>query len=337
MNYNQLINSIDQNKLAPLYLITGKQDYLIEQLRNKFTQIVPEEERTMNFAAYDMETTPLSDAMNDALSAPFFGEHRLVMINNPMFLTGERNKGKVEHDVDTLVNYIKQPLNSTILVLIAPYDKLDARKKVVKLLKQNATIVDLHEFNEAETINYVKQFLNQHHYDISNQVMNQLVQRTDGQLSVIMNDLPKLMLFCQRSHEITEEAVENLVTKTLNQDIFTLVDLVLKRRTTDAVSLYQELLMNGQSAIQINAVLLSQFRLLLQTMILKNYGYSQGKLAGMLKVHPYRVKLALRTITKHHLNDLKLAYLGLVEIEKQLKSTSESPELLFEMFMLKFA
>ncbi|MHA8138590.1 DNA polymerase III subunit delta [Lactobacillaceae bacterium Scapto_B20] len=336
MDFYELLNQVDKKELAPIYVVTGKQDYLVEQLKNKFIELIPKEERIMNLASFDMDVTPLAEAMNEAMSSPFFGDYRLVLINNPIFFTGERSKSKVDHDIDTLLKYIQSPLPSTILVFLAPYEKLDARKKVVKQLKKNAVMVDLHELNERDTRNYVINFLNQRNYQIDNKVMNELIQRTDGQLSVIMNELPKLMIYCQAERLITSDAVINLVTKTLNQNIFTLVDLVLKHQTTKAVELYQELLMDGQSSIQINAVLLGQFRLLLQTMVLNHSGYSQGKLASVLKVHPYRVKLALQTIRHYQFNDLKRAFLGLAEIEKQLKSTNESPELLFEMFMLKF-
>ncbi|MBW1605451.1 DNA polymerase III subunit delta [Lactobacillus sp. Sy-1] len=337
MNFYEVTTQLKKGELAPIYLVTGKQTYLMEQLKKQFVKMIPEADQTMNLASYDMDSTPLSEAMNDAMSAPFFGEHRLVIINNPLFLTGEKGKGKIDHATDELINYVQNPLPSTILVVMAPYEKLDARKKIVKMLKKQAVWVDLQEVNENETKKYVGQYLNHRGYQIDQSVMESLIQRTDGQLSAIMNDLPKLMIYCQKEKQITRDSVANLVTKTLNQNIFTLVDLVLKKQTTSAVSLYQELLMDGQSSIQINAVLLGQFRLLLQVMVLKNYGYSQGKLASSLKVHPYRVKLALQTSRHYQFKDLKRAFLGLTDIERQLKSTNESPELLFEMFMLKFA
>ncbi|WP_423802905.1 DNA polymerase III subunit delta [Nicoliella spurrieriana] len=337
VNYYEISDQVKNRNLKSLYLITGKQEYLIDQLKNQFINVIPKDERTMNFASYDMETTPLDDAMNDAMSAPFFGEHRLVIINNPLFLTGEKSKNKIDHDIDSLLKYIQKPMPSTILVIIAPYEKLDARKKIVKQLKKAAVQVDLQSVNEFETKQYVNTFLNQHGYQIDSRVMDQLIQRTDGQLSAIMSDLPKVMIYCHQDKQITTNAVNSLVTKTLNQNIFTLVDMVLRKQTTYAVSLYQELIMEGQSSIQINAVLLGQFRLLLQVLVLSKYGYSQGKLASALKVHPFRVKLAMQTIRKYHFTELKRAFLGLSDIEKQLKSTNESPELLFEMFMLKFA
>ncbi len=89
----------------------------------------------MNVGSYDMESTPVAVALDDAMSAPFFGERRLVFINHPYFLTGENKKVKVDHDLDSLQTYFEHPEPSTILVLMAPYEKLDARKKLVKTLK----------------------------------------------------------------------------------------------------------------------------------------------------------------------------------------------------------
>ena len=90
----------------------------------------------MNIGRYDMEATPLAVALDDAMATPFFGERRLVIINKPFFLTGEKRHSKVEHDLDSLKNYLEHPEPSTILVFAAPYEKLDGRKEIVKQLKK---------------------------------------------------------------------------------------------------------------------------------------------------------------------------------------------------------
>ncbi|EYR70994.1 hypothetical protein O209_11040 [Lactiplantibacillus plantarum WHE 92] len=51
-------------------------------------------------------------------------------------MTGENKKTKVDHDLASLQHYFEQPEPSTILVFMAPYEKLDARKKLVKTLKK---------------------------------------------------------------------------------------------------------------------------------------------------------------------------------------------------------
>ena len=79
---------------APLYLVLGTQQVLLDQARAAFLALVPEAERVMNVGSYDLEETDLATALDDAQSAPFFGERRLVLLNKPAFLTGNGSRGR---------------------------------------------------------------------------------------------------------------------------------------------------------------------------------------------------------------------------------------------------
>ena len=52
------------------------------------------------------------------------------------FVTGEKVNNGIEQNTDLLTAYLKEPLESTVLVFFAPYEKLDERKKVTKQLKK---------------------------------------------------------------------------------------------------------------------------------------------------------------------------------------------------------
>nr|WP_225424433.1 DNA polymerase III subunit delta [Lactiplantibacillus modestisalitolerans] len=330
------MKTIRAGKIAPLYVILGKVDYLADQLRHQLIELIPSEERTMNVGRYDMETTPVAVALDDAMSAPFFGERRLVFVNHPYFLTGENKKSKVDHDLESLQRYFEHPEPSTILVLIAPYDKLDARKKLVKTLKKQATIIEINQVSERETRQYVQTALDAKQISIDQDAFQELMNRTDGQLGLIMGQLPKLMIYAAQTQRIELAAVDALVTKSLTQNVFDLVNHVLRYQTQAAVALYHDLVAAQEAPLKINAILLGQFRLLLQVKILARAGYSQGSLASTLKVHPYRVKLAMQVVRHFDQAALRAAYLGLLKTENQMKTTQRDPELLFELFMVQF-
>ncbi|MDN6418451.1 MAG: DNA polymerase III subunit delta, partial [Lactiplantibacillus plantarum] len=264
INAQQALKSIRNGDLASIYVILGTVDYLADQLKQAFTQQIPSEEQTMNVGSYDMETTPVAVALDDAMSAPFFGERRLVFINHPYFLTGENKKTKVDHDLASLQHYFEQPEPSTILVFMAPYEKLDARKKLVKTLKKQATTVEVNQVSEAETQRYVQAALDEKQIRIDADALQELVNRTDGQLGLIMGQLPKLMIYAAQSQRIDLAAVQALVTKSLTQNVFDLVNDVLRYQTQSAVELYHELVAAQEAPLKINAILLGQFRLLLQ-------------------------------------------------------------------------
>ena len=163
------------------------------------------------------------------------------------------------------------------------------------------------------------------------------IQLTDAKLSTAMSELPKLLLFSSDTKQITKSAVNDLVAKSLEQNIFALVEYVLKRQTANALSLYQDLLLQKEDPIKINAILMTQFRLLLQVKFLEKKGYQQGDSAGMLKVHPYRVKLAIQQARKFSEKVLVSSFEGLVDAEYRLKTGQGDKEMQFELFVLQFA
>lgn len=331
-----VLTNIEKDQLEPVYLVLGEEQVNAEKIKHELIEKFPEAEREFNVGMYDMEEVPLADALNDAMSVPFFGEKRLVFITRPYFLTGENKKTKLEHDVNELVKYLEDPEPTTILVVMAPYAKLDERKKVVKQLKKKATVVDNSPLTEVEVRKYLMQQLTEKGYQIEQEAIELLLQRTDANLTKIENELPKLLLVAE-DKKITLAEVSAMVSRSLEQNVFDLVEWVLKKDTTKALALYHDLLQQKEEPLKINAILESQFRLLLQVEILQKHGYAQGNIASTLKVHPYRVKLALQKIRIFKRQTLKNAYLGLVHIEERLKSSNQDPELLFQLFILNFA
>ncbi|GAX01891.1 DNA polymerase III subunit delta [Secundilactobacillus silagei] len=337
MTYEATLTQLKKGNAKPVYLITGNQPYLIQQLKAAFLNVIPEVEQTMNYASYDMETTPLAQALNDAMSAPFFGEKRLVFIDRAYFLTTENHRGsKIDHDIDGLIKYLDHPEPTSIVVFFATTGKLDSRKKVVKTIKKAAEVISLEAVGERQIRSLVQQNLKQAQFEIDPEALNLLLQRTGTDLSLIMNELPKLKLASAESKQINKTVVAELVSKSLDQNVFDLVNDVMGKHIEAALNLYRQLILTKEEPLRINAVLVSQFRLLIQTKILMRNGYSQGSIASSLKVHPYRVKLAMQSVRHLELAHLRQAYLGLINIERSLKSTSQDPELLFELFMLKY-
>lgn len=336
MNYSQLIKELNDGAPDSVYLILGDQSYLSQQIKDAFTKIIPESERSMNIGSYDMEDTSISAAVEDAISVPFFGERRLVMINRPYFLTGMRTKSKVEQNVDDFLEYLKHPEESTVMVIFAPYEKLDSRKKVTKALKKVAVTVEIGKLRENEIKKLVTEKITSAGFKIDHDALDRMVELTAGKLTAMMSDLPKLLLYNNDSKEIGIDSVNGLVSRSMEQNVFDLVNSVLQKNPKQSMDIYHQLILENDEPIRINAVLIQQFRLLLQVMILQKHGYSQGNLAATLKVHPYRVKLAMQTVRKFNYDQLRDAYIGLVDTERQMKSTNRPPELLFELFVLKF-
>lgn len=143
--------------------------------------------------------------------------------------------------------------------------------------------MEINQVSEAETQRYVQAALDEKQIRIDADALQELVNRTDGQLGLIMGQLPKLMIYAAQSQRIDLAAVQALVTKSLTQNVFDLVNDVLRYQTQPAVELYHELVAAQEAPLKINAILLGQFRLLLQVKIMVHAGYSQGAWLAHLK------------------------------------------------------
>lgn len=337
MDVTTLRKQLTSKPVGQVYVVLGQQSILMEQAREAFNQLIPEDQKVMNVGSYDMETTPLAVALDDAMSAPFFGDKRLVLVNKPYFLTGENKSTKIDHDLDSLENYLTHPEVDTILVFMAPYEKLDGRKKIVKQLKKVAEEVSAAPLTEQAARQLVKQQVQADGYQMEKAVLDELVTRTNADYSLMAGSISKLELFDLQTKKISLDGVRGLVPQSLDQNVFDLVNAVLAKNKQLAIQHYQDLIESQEQPIMINAILVGQFRLLIQVQVLAQRGLSQGGIASEIKAHPFRVKMAMQTVKRFSTQLLEQAYVGLVDIEQQLKTTTRNPQLLFELFMLKYA
>ncbi|MHC5227623.1 DNA polymerase III subunit delta [Enterococcus sp. LJL99] len=338
MNLQNALKEIRSQKFSSVYLLQGTETYLIEQFKLELTnQVLKTEDDQFNLSYFDMEQVPLSVAIEEAETIPFFGDYRLVFIEHPYFLTAERKNIAIEHNIDALIQYLQQPSPSTILVIVANFEKLDERKKITKNLKKLSEVVEVNPMGEREVRQYIEQTIHNEGYTIRSEAFDLLLQLTDYNLSKGMGEMQKLFLYALDSKSITLTAVRELVPKSLEHNVFDLTNDVLSGNSEKAIQLYEDLLLQGEETIKLNAILLNQVRLFLQTKILAKLGYQQSNIAETVKVHPYRVKLALQKIRNFELKRLEEIYDELVENDYKMKTGKMEKELLFELFILKMS
>lgn len=335
MNIQEAVQKLHESSPKPVYLVLGTELYLQETAKKAFLQTLGGTVDDFNVLVFDMEETPISAVVGEAETLPFFGDHRMIFVENPYFLTGEKKSGGPEHNLDELLAYLKAPLETTILVFFAPYEKLDERKKVTKELKKHSELINVQPLQEKELRDYLFRTLENDGYTMSKDAVQLFLRLTNFNLTKVMGELDKLMLFATESKKISVDLVRELVPKTLEDNIFELTDYVLKKDSYQALQTYDELKLQGEEPIKLMAILINQLRLLLQTKILMNVGYQQSNIAKTLSIHPYRVKLAMQQVKQFPMERLSQMFDELVENDYLIKTGQLDKDLAFQLFVLK--
>src|SRR5690625_5029493 len=144
---NQGIHQIKVDNISEVYLLSGTEYFLIEQFRSSLLNAIKGED-TEDISTYDLLEVAIQDVIADAETIPFFSDKKVIIAHHPTFLKTTADKTAVTHDVSVLERYLEQPVPSTVLVIIAPYEKLDKRKGITKKLHKYAKVIDCQPLKE---------------------------------------------------------------------------------------------------------------------------------------------------------------------------------------------
>ena len=305
-----------------IYLFYGTKDYEINEEIKKITK----NQNEININKYDLNNVTFKNVIEDLETPSMFeGKKTIIADNANMFTT---LTSKDSEDIEKYLNHINQDAN---LILIVHSEKLDTRKNITKLIKKVVIVKELNE--NVKRTNIVKQKLKD--YNIEDKTIDLFLNRVGTNPLIIQNEIDKIKIYKNKDKNITDEDILNLTVKTVEIDIFKLIDYIVKKDKEKAIELYYEMLKMNEEPIKIIVILANQFRIMYQSKELFKKGYSEKDIAETLKIHPYRVKLALQNGRNYTAKTL-LKYLNnLADIDIGIKTGKLNKDLALELFILK--
>ncbi|GLC88539.1 DNA polymerase III subunit delta [Lysinibacillus piscis] len=327
--------NINKGQLAPVYLLVGEESYFIDETINRLKEALgSEEEREV--ATFDLEEVPVDVVIDEADTIPFFSERKLIIAKNASFLkASEKGKEKIDHDMKRLETWLAHPSDFSVTVFIAPYEKLDERKKVTKMMKEHAFLVQAETPKEQDLTVWIQSMVKAEGCTIAQPAIEQLVAMVGANMLQLQMELEKLTLYLGQSGEITVALVEDLVAKTLEQDAFKMLNAYFANDSVTALSIYHDLLRQKQEPIMLVGLLASNVRTMSNVFYLLKKGYHPQQIAKNLKVHPYRVKLMVEQRNRPSEERLLQALYQLAEVDLQLKTAGGNRERYLELFLLR--
>lgn len=316
-----LWREIQRGHIAPLYFLYGVETYLIEQTCQLLRQaLITEENQSWNLVILDLEEVPVQDLVQEAETPSFFGDRRLIIGKNANFLTTSKGRDAVSHDVERLQQYLEQPLTDNVVVLTVASEKVDKRKKIVKLLEKQAKTVKFDPLTGKQLAEWLLERSKELGFRMEKQALIRLLELVGPDLNLLDQECRKLVVYAGKGGTVTAEMVEMLVPRTLEQDVFKLTENIAQRNLAKAFQIWEDLLFQKEEPIRILALLIRQFRLLLQVKSLAERGLGEKEIASELGVHPYPVKLAMRQINSFSESHLRQLLLLAIETDQAIKA-----------------
>lgn len=262
-------------------------------------------------STYDLEETPLINALEDLDTYSFLSDKKIVIIKN--ILSSTVSESEKEH----LLKYLDNSNPDNLLIITC--DKLDS-KNFSKKVKQNKNIeIKKLEVNEKDYItNKLKG------YKISNSDITYLIELCKNDLTKIDSECEKLMMYKFDSLEITKEDIDLLVVKKIGDSselLFSLVNAIMSKNKTRALKIYQDLKEYQVDSNSIIGLMASQMKLVSQIKVLKEDKLSNVEIQEKLNVKSlYQIKKLSEYIYDYSLSDIRKFFNTLSELDYRIKS-----------------
>ncbi|MGI6606751.1 MAG: DNA polymerase III subunit delta [Peptococcia bacterium] len=345
LQYESIINSLKRGVIAPVYLLYGEEDYLQEKIVNAFKEtLLTAEMAAFNLDEVEGEKCTPAQVADLANTLPVFAEKRLVIVKDfpPLWTRkkdedsdGDEDKEKdKDDDADTpeatpkgeqhdenavLLKYLANVSPSTCLIFWQK-GKVKKTTKLYKAIAKAGEVLEIGSLKGTELGDWLVLEAKKMGKRLDRPALEYILINCGNQLRHLHNELEKLSLYCGNETTITIEAVKEVVTKTVEGNVFNLVDGLGLGKGDAALSELRNLLILGEPYPRLIYMIARQFRLLLLVKEAAGKGLTEKKIATDLKLHPYVTGKILRQARNFSYVQLEKSLNLILEADVGMKS-----------------
>ena len=271
---------------------------------------------------YDLSEITTLSLINELDTYSIFQEKKAVLGYDAVFLTTE--KSEIEQNTKVLEDYLNNPNKANILILNC--SKLDNKKKISSLIKSKCLCLNI----DVNIENIVKSKLQG--YKINDSNLRYLISLLGDNIERVDNEIDKLMLYKIDDKIIEREDIDNIVIKISENNIFSLMDAIIKKNKALSFKIYNDLMNNKTEPLKIIISLAYQMRLIYQVKVLSYM--KDDEIANILNIKNSKQIRAIRYKTNNFteselINNLhKLALL-----DEEIKTNKTFIEVSIPMFI----
>jgi len=328
--FESIAADIKNRKFAPVYFFCGEESFYIDTLTDLIEKhALNDMERAFNQTIAYGKDLSARQIVETAGRLPMMAEKQLVIIKEAHALSLKEEEEK------QYLNYLKRPVGSTILVFAWKHGTPDGRKLFGKEMKKSAVYFESKPLYANQVGPWVKSWLSQRKFKIEENATELLVEYLGNDLTVVANELEKLIISKQPGGTITLDDIENGVGISKDYNVFELNNALANKDRTKTYQIANYFIANPKNGplVLILGTLQGFFTKVFLYHLNRNL--PEKDLAGVLKVSPFFIKDYRSAATNYNPQKLEQIFNTLEEFDLRSKGVNnrslKEGELLKEM------
>ena len=317
MEYHDVMGEIAKGRLASVYFFFGEEVFLTESLiKAIMDRGADPATKDFNVDLLDGEEADGATVVQIASSFPMMADRRIVVVKSVQKLSPSDKK--------RISDYVRSPLESTCLVLVA--EKIDRKQRFYADLIKHSRWVECKALYENQAVQWVKQRVGEKGVGITHEAATFLVQQAGVSLWNLFNEIEKLCTFSQ-SNKVGMHEVAVVAGFSRKYNIWEFTDAVGNKDLKKAFTIMKHVMEEGQSPIGMIGDIARRIFLLLRIAILLDRNVSVSEISTTLNLRPFFAKLYINQAKQFTLEELRRAVLVLRQADFCIKTGTLTPSM----------
>lgn len=265
-------------QFKPVYLLYGEEAFLKKSYKKRLKEAIVGDD-TMNFHQFEGKGLDLKEIISLADTMPFFGERRLILLEDSGLFKGGGG--------ELLVEYLPGMPDTSVMVFVE--SEVDKRSRMYKKVKELGYGAEMARQDARQLASWAGGILAKEGKKITGRTMELFLGKTGDDMENIRMELDKLISYTLGREVITDQDVEEICANRVTNKIFDMVAAIVSGKTRAAMDLYEDLLTLREPPMRILFLIARQFNQVLQVKELMAQGMDRSRIASSLKLQPFVV------------------------------------------------
>lgn len=222
--------------ICPVYFLYGPEDYLIEEEIQRFlNQTLSQKERGFSFHIFNGEEHSIQEIIQTAQTLPMFSQYRFVLVSDADKMD--------EKKVEALMGYIRQPSESTCLVLSA--QTIGSWKVFRKEIEKVGQVREYPRLRGKALASWVRKKVQEKGKPLSEGAAEHLIEIVGDHLYDLDNAMEKVFLSAGERQRIELSDVEEMISDVKISTVFDLTDAIGHQNLERALGILEKAMETG--------------------------------------------------------------------------------------------
>ncbi len=287
----------------------------------------------LNVSILDCEKEDSSKIWENILAIPFLAEKRMVVLENLLI------SKQIELQEKLLARVEENNIHdSIILIFWEGTDKFKTKlgKTFFEKLKKEKYAQSFEPLAENQISSWIIDEVKEREGKITSRASSYLSQNIGQDMWQINSTIDQLINY-KNFQEINIEDIKLFISEKVDDNIFNLVDNIVEKRPKKVFTMIQEQYRIGKDPLYIFAMLLRQFKIMIQLKDLEERSINPNSIAKDIGLHPFVIKKSIPLVRKYKMDDLKKIYKELLELDTKIKTGQGDQRVLIDIFVGKLS